>query len=1095
MAIWTCESCGGENPEGMRFCGHCGAQAVTTWTCSCGGENPAEMKFCGHCGTPVAATSAPPAKNERSVAPSAHTEVEQDISETLRSFVAGQVADRLLEAGGYIPEERRLITALFADVSGFTSLADRLDPEQLLEVIDPVIAGLSSIVGRYEGYVEKFAGDALLALFGAPVAHEDDAARALIVALEMHAELERLCRKLPYDAELTLHVGVNSGHGIARILGSEARMDYAVLGDSVILAQRLESAAPSGETYVSELTKKLAEDMFEFESVGELTLKGKAEPVPAWRLLGKRTAPAPRAGHRGATLVGRERELAAIGEVLEALHDHRGGIVTVTGEPGVGKSRLTEAVEARAHELGLRWLQSRCLSYGASLAYWPYVELIRSISGIRSEDEPEHAQRRLAETLELTGAVTAVPFFARLLGLPDVSEQVAGLEPEAFRRGLHAAFGTTLAALAKERPLVLALEDVHWLDGSSAELTRELAQLCEREPLALYLIARPEAEPALVELAGDSPRRSIALEPLDEEGVGALVRGLLAGDVEEGFAALVRERTAGNPLFVEELLRSLQETGALTRENGSWRTQPGWDVEAVPPTIEELLASRIDMLSRTDASILQTASVIGRRVQIALLAAVTNVPELESSLERLVASGFLDPLDGDGDRRLIFHHALVQDVAYSRLLRRKRRDLHRQVADVAEAMYGAGDEIIDLLARHLYLGEAGAKAIDYLVRAGERARTLFANDEAIVHLRRAAEVAGADSTVADRLPEIQLSLADLHELTGDYDEALSLYSAVKEATNSIQAWSGLASTLRKQGQYDRALAAVEEAFATEDLRGADLTPLWLEQGWTLSVAGRFKQAIDVLQAGLEAAPSRTHPIAGQLLLRLARAETVEGAFVPALEDATEALEIFEANEDLRGLVTALRILGDVYTQSGRLDEATAALRRGLEVAQRVGSAEEIGGCLINLGWAEYQRGLLTEAIEYDRHAIEEFERIGHGSGRARGYANLADKLARSGEYEEALAWGERALELSRSIGHSLTIPDVVDTMAYIALRKGNLGEAAARAEEAAKLYLELGAAPQAAGSLEIAAEAWEKQGEETRAHDSRSRARSLTPIS
>src|SRR5215203_5069523 len=311
--MWKCESCGGDNPEGMRFCGHCGAQAVTAWACgSCGGENPAGMKFCGHCGASAEAA-------ERAPAARAPAEPDQDVAETLRSFVAGQVADHLIEAGGDIPEERRLITALFADVSGFTPLAERLDPEQLLEVIDPVIGGLSSIVGRYEGYVEKFAGDALLALFGAPVTHEDDAARALIVALEMHAEVERLCTRLPYEPELTLHVGVNSGHAIARIFGSEARMDYSVLGDSVILAQRLESVAPPGETYVSELTKKLTEDMFEFESVGDLTLKGKAEPVPAWRILGRRTAPARRPSHRGATLVGRDRELTAIGHVLEAL--------------------------------------------------------------------------------------------------------------------------------------------------------------------------------------------------------------------------------------------------------------------------------------------------------------------------------------------------------------------------------------------------------------------------------------------------------------------------------------------------------------------------------------------------------------------------------------------------------------------------------------------------------------------------------------------------------------------------------------------------------------------------------------------------------
>ena len=337
MASWTCSSCGGENPEGMRFCGHCGTAVA---------EAPA------------------------------------DISETLRSFVAQPVAERLVEAGGDLPEERRLITALFADVSGFTSLADRLDPEELLEVIDPVIGGLSTIVGRYGGYVEKFAGDALLALFGAPVSHEDDAERALLVALEMHRELARLCRELPYHAELTLHCGINSGHGIARILGSEARMDYAVLGDSVILAQRLESAAPKGETYVSELTHRLTSHRFEFEPVGELELKGKSEPVPAWRLL--RELPAALVDDVQPSLVGRERELAAIAAAIES-SDSR--LLAVTGEPGVGKTRLTEAARRQAEEADLVWLQTRCLSYGVGLA-------VLALRGAPADDRGHRAAAR-----------------------------------------------------------------------------------------------------------------------------------------------------------------------------------------------------------------------------------------------------------------------------------------------------------------------------------------------------------------------------------------------------------------------------------------------------------------------------------------------------------------------------------------------------------------------------------------------------------------------------------------------------------------------------------------------------------------------------
>src|SRR5438874_8512836 len=303
MATWACTACGRENPDGTRFCGHCGAATATT--------------------------DAEPQKLD-----------EHAVAEALRSFVAGPVAEKLVEAGGTLPEERRLITALFADVSGFTSLADRLDPEQLLEVIDPVISGLSSVVGRHGGYVEKFAGDALMALFGAPVSHEDDAARALRVALEMHEELARLTRGLPHEAELTLHVGVNSGHGIARILGSEARTDYAVLGNSVILAQRLESAAPPGETYVTQATVRLAEGRFEFEPLGKLTLKGKSEPIPAWRLVGRRQ-PGRSATRKGVAteLVGRERELAILTDALDRLPYRAGAVVAVSGEPGVGKSR------------------------------------------------------------------------------------------------------------------------------------------------------------------------------------------------------------------------------------------------------------------------------------------------------------------------------------------------------------------------------------------------------------------------------------------------------------------------------------------------------------------------------------------------------------------------------------------------------------------------------------------------------------------------------------------------------------------------------------------------------------------------------------
>jgi tetratricopeptide (TPR) repeat protein len=368
---------------------------------------------------------------------------------------------------------------------------------------------------------------------------------------------------------------------------------------------------------------------------------------------------------------------------------------------------------------------------------------------------------------------------------------------------------------------------------------------------------------------------------------------------------------------------------------------------------------------------------------------------------------------------------------------------------------------------------------------------LFANEEAILHLQRAAEVAGGDTTMSDRLPEIQLSIADLHELVGAYDEAIELYTAVRGATNDVRAWCGIASTFRKQGKYEQALEVVDEAFTREELKDADVTPLWLEQVWTLTVAGRFDQAGDVVQAGLAAAESRRTPVVAGLLLQLARAETVEGRFEDAVAHGLEARGIFEEHEDHRGLTTTMRIVGDAYRQLGLLDEAADALVEGLELAERIGNAEEIGGCLINLGIVNMQRDRLTEAIAALRRAIDEFERMGHGSGRALGYATLAETLVHTGELDEALEYSEKALEIARSIKHPLATADAIQTIASIRLHQGDFGEAASKAEEAASLFLEVGAAPLASDALAIAAQAWEKAGERERAEQTSARARSL----
>jgi tetratricopeptide (TPR) repeat protein len=718
------------------------------------------------------------------------------------------------------------------------------------------------------------------------------------------------------------------------------------------------------------------------------------------------------------------------------------------------------------------------------LPYWPFAELVRRTVGIEPDDAPPEASAMVAAAI---ADDAHVGFFARLIGLPApaVGIDAGDLEPEAFRRGLHSALLEWFRSLAAAGPLVVSIEDAHWADASSIALAGELADALQADSILFYVTGRPEAQQLLADIGGDR-LVSVALEPLTEPAVEALIEGCLDGLPPAALTRLVVERTGGNPFFAEELVRALRDQGVLELRNGRWRLRAIRELAEVPPTVEGVLAARIDALPRRAANVLQTASVIGRRLRLPLLERVIGEPDLTDLLDQLIARGFLD---ASGNEELVFHHALVQEVAYSRILRKHRRGVHHRTAEAAEALYGAGDDAIDLLARHLYLGEAGPKAVEYLLRAGRRSRALYANEEALLHFSRAAEVTRGLGESNGTLAEILLDLADVHDLVGDYEEALELYGEVRRLTGDIRAWRGLASAHRRRGEYEAALAVVDEGIASEELRGQDVAPLWLESGWSLSQLGRLDQARDVLRGALEATAPRADTIVGQLLLELACTEALEGRFGEALEHGRLALEIFEHEKTVRGLATALRVVGGIYKDLDRLDEAAASLRRGLEMAERVGAVEEIGGCLINLGMVEEDRGAIAEGIACDRRAIEEFERIGHGAGRARGYANLAHKLALAGDYDEALRWCDRTIEFSHSIGLSVTVADAIDTIAVVTFRQGRFPEAAARAEEAAALYLEMGSAPYAAQSLALAARAWREAGDTKRARATDAQAR------
>ncbi|MCW2635093.1 MAG: hypothetical protein JWQ99_1460 [Blastococcus sp.] len=1050
MSSWRCLGCGGDNPDGFRFCGHCGTPS--------GGD-----------GSPTA-PGPPAAPREPEVAAR-----DIEVTRLLRSFVDSQVVDRLVEAGGRLAEERRLVTALFADLSGFTTLAGRLDPEQLLEVIDPVIAGLTEIVGRHGGYVEKFAGDALLALFGAPVAHEDDAERALRVALEMHAELPRLAAGLADD--LTLHIGVNTGHAVARVIGHDVKLDYAVLGDAVILAQRLESLAPPGQTYVGEATVRCVRGRFDLDPRGPQDVKGRAEPVPAWRLLGERAEAArdlPR-------LVGRDAE---VGVLDQALRDgaHGLALVVVAGEPGSGKSRLLEEARLRAQAAGREWASAACSSSGTATPYAPWAELLRSVAGAGPSSSSDEVFRRLGELEAARGTPEASPFLAVLLGAahPDTAapdaERVADLEPEARRRETHRAVVDLVRGLALHRPLVLALEDVHWADPSTLALLREV--LCAAPDLPLLVCLTTRSGPDIErEVGADAAlrRHTVDLDRAPAPAVREVLDAVFAPDPPEALVAFLATRTAGNPFFVLESVSALADQGLVTVGDDGWRLEPGWDSDELPPTIEGVLAARMDRLPGRTVGVLQAAAVIGRTVPRPLLGAVLAesglaASEIGAALADLHRLRFVRAVDEDvADGVLAFQHALLQDAAYSRLLRRHRRDLHARVAAAAARLYGDDDKGADVLARHLYLAEAGAPAVVALRRAGSRARALFANEEATGHLTRAVEVARA--CAPDVLPELLRELGAVQDLTGHYDGAATAYrEALDTVPGDVVARRGLAGALRKRGELDAALHLLDEGLALADGDAERTAALQLELGRTHLVAGRLAEAERELRSGLTVAPPGS-PTAAPLHLQLARALEDTGRLPEALEHGRSAQRLLEAGGDVPGLATAARVVGGVLGLLGRLDDAARLLREGLRLAERCGGVEEIGGTLLNLGMLELRRGALADAIGCDERAVAEFRRVGHASGLAAGLANLAEKLMLDDRLADADDRADEALRLATTLDDPLTVADALLVQAGVRLRREDPDGARDCAERAAGLFAEAGAEESAESAQELAEEA------------------------
>ena len=753
----SCSHCGTANPAIAKFCLNCG-KPLAGVCLTCGTELASGAKFCFVCGNAV----------EASQPDAAEARLQQYIPKELMAKLEAARANRSMEG------ERRIVTILFCDVKGSTAMAEQLDPEEWTEIMNGVFEHLIAPVYRYEGTLARLMGDAVLALFGAPIAHEDDPQRAVLAGLEIIQRIEQYRQQSGH--ELNVRVGINTGLVVVGEVGSDLRVEYTAMGDAVNLAARMEQTDTPGTIQIAESTYTLVESLFEFESLGGIEVKGKSEPVTVYRVLRARHVPGSSRGLRayGITtpLIGRDEELDDLMRAFERKLRGRAQVVSVIGEAGAGKSRLLREfferlqTEGRLQDAGVRVRRAACTSLGQQ-TYGVLAAFVRDAMDLADDDPPDVIQRKLESHLEALGATPEeidqmVPAIVHLLGTVSDDDRLRFLEPEQLKRQLFLAVRNLLELELNAGPIILLVEDVHWADAASVEALRYLVERLSEHRLMLLLAHRPEFVPGAL-AGGRTTHTAIRLAPLSGDATELLLDaffGSHADGIPDHLRGLVIAGASGNPLYAEEIVRGLIQSGALKRDGDGWVCTTDVAALDIPPNLQGLLLARLDRLPPDTLRFVQEAAVIGLTFGETLMRAVCSQPEsFEVHLDDLDEAELVErlPLSSGSttrtESRYRFTHALVQEVAYQSMLLRRRADLHGHVAETLKHMLdGQPERLEDLeaLGHHFSLSAHKDKGARYLLAAGDWARNLYANEDAARYYERALEALKAGG--ADSLP-------------------------------------------------------------------------------------------------------------------------------------------------------------------------------------------------------------------------------------------------------------------------------------------------------------------------------------------------------
>ena len=964
-----------------------------------------------------------------------------------------------------LDEQRKQVTVLFADMAGFTATAETMDPEDVRDVIRAYFGRLSEAITRYGGWIEKFIGDAVMAVFGIPTANERDPEHALGAALAMHASLAELNAELERERgiRLAMRIGINTGPVIVSFLGGRQGEDFSIVGDTVNLASRLEHAAPVGGILISHATYRHVRGLFDVQPLPPLAVKGKAEPIQVYevRRARPRTLETQARGVQGVAtaMIGRDAELAALQDALRACGaQQRAQVLTVIGEAGVGKTRLIEEfLEWGGQQPEHAWLfRGRAGQEPGRRAYALIRDLFAFRFQIHDSDRAAEARQKLERGIVSfmgTAGAERAPFIGHLVGFDfSASPALHGILDNArqLRDRAYHYLAQFFEAATEVQPALICLEDLHWADDSSLELIDYLARACERLPVLLLSVTRPalfERRPAW---GAELPNHTrIALRPLGEHDSRSLVTQTLRQipNTPPELVDLIVSRSEGNPFYLEELIKMLVEDGVIVAEGEQWRVEVARLAETrVPPTLTGVLQARIDALAPEERATLQRASVIGRvfwdaaaerlasdgrggrsaRRQSDMRATrdIASIMRTLSELETLRARGLTvaRPLSSfAGTQEYMFKHALLHQVTYDSVLKRQRRQYHTQAGEwLIERSGERVGEYAGLIGEHFERAGDADRAAEWFARAALQAQALYASDVAAEHYRKVLRLlpAARDRDVAGAMRKASAyeGLGEMLLLQGRYSDAAAGYTAMRSAAEQAgdaiaqaRAWYGLAEVRERQGDYPAAQASAAQAEQIAARVGAQIE----------RAMARQIQAWCSFQQGHTGA---------------------------ALQRAEEVLLLATEHDALREMGRALNLIGVIHQAGGNFARATAAMRSALELHRELGDRLRVGGTLNNLGRAAESSGDYAAATKHSAEALAIAREINDPELECHSLASLGSTQVELGNFADGEQNLRQALRIAAASGPGLA--RIYCRLASASMGQNDLAGALAAAQQA-----------------------------------------------